>query len=93
MALANSHPLPVTEQLAIPTTDEHGQVMSIWDRMHKLRETCESFLDLPAPVGDEELDERVIQQQLMGASILMRDALDLIQLHFVELYAPEEGVN
>ena len=58
---------------------------TMWEAIHDLRETCEEFLDLPAPAEepnqDKEDDERVFRQQVEGAVRLLAACTRLLAIH------------
>ncbi len=63
---------------------------SIWNAIHDLRETCQEFLDLPAPGAglndDREDDERVFGQQVEGAVTLLAACTKLLAIHTFGLH-------
>lgn len=68
--------------------------MAIWEQISDLRESCELFLDFPAPDSeadnaDGQDDERVFRQQVIGAIAVLQSALNLVAAHNFGLY----GVN
>ncbi len=64
---------------------------NVWTEIFSLREACELFLDFPAPDdeaenADHEHDERVIRQQVIGATALLQAAVNLLAAHVDSLY-------
>ena len=64
---------------------------NIWTEIVDLREACSLFLDFPAPDDeaaneDNEDDERVIRQQVVGATAILQCALNLLAAHVDSLY-------
>jgi hypothetical protein len=69
---------------------------NVWTEIHRLREACELFLDFPAPDpdaenADREDDERVIRQQVVGATDILQCALNLLAAHVNSLYGGLRG--
>ncbi|MDO8615027.1 MAG: hypothetical protein Q7T33_04755 [Dehalococcoidia bacterium] len=70
---------------------------NVWTEIASLRESCELFLDFPAPDSeaenaDGEEDERIIRHQVVGAVAMVQSSLNVLAAHIFGLYGdPREG--